>query len=123
MTYSLFPSISFNAPLSGDVSQNIEPRVFSPDIAGDHVLEHNIHRNVASYGKQLGKIMEALEVLADQAGVELPEISEMIEKVEAEKESRRETLCREAEEALARLKESDARAWKTVVTRQAKDEA
>lgn len=115
MTYSLFPSISFNAPLSGDVSQNIEPRVFSPDIAGDHVMEHNIHRNVASYGKQLGKIMEALEVLAAKAEVELPEIHEMIEKVEAEKESRRETLRRDAEEALARLKESDAGAWQAVV--------
>ena len=115
MTYSLFPSISFNAPLSGDVSQNIEPRVFSPDIAGDHVLEHNIHRNVASYGKQLGKILEALETLSAATRTPLPEIEGLVKRVEAEKTHHRETLRREAEDALTRLKNADETAWSEVL--------
>lgn len=115
--FAPFPSIttSIHAPFSGDVSQNIEPRVFSPDIAGDAEAEYRIHRNVASYGTQLGKILDALEVLSEATGTDLPEIDALIAGVKAEKETHRETLRREAQEALARLKAVDERAWKGVV--------
>lgn len=115
--FSLFPMIrtEFHAPLSGDVTQNVEPRVFSPDIAGDARTEARIHHNVASYGKQLGKILEALKTLSDATHTPLPEIDSLIERVEAEKSSQRETLRREAEEALMRLKTADEAAWRDVV--------
>ena len=114
--FSPFPNITnaFYAPLSGDVSQDIEPRVFSPDIAGDAATEHRIHRNVASYGTQLGKILEALQILADKVDHPLPEIATLIDGVEAEKADQKATLRREAEEALARLKAVDEAAWQEV---------
>lgn len=119
MTYpfTLFPTIrtEFNAPLSGDVTQNVEPRVFSPDIAGDPRVEARIHRNVASYGTQLGKILEALETLSAATDIPLPEIDSLVERVEAEKSHHRETLRREAEEALMRLKHADESAWAEII--------
>ena len=119
MTYpfSLFPTIrtEFNAPFSGNVAQNIEPRVFSPDIAGDPRAEARIHHNVASYGTQLGKILEALEALSIATDTPLPEIDSLVERVEAEKTHHRETLRREAQEALMRLKTADEPAWKELL--------
>lgn len=111
--FSFFPSIrtEFNAPLSGDVLQHVEPRVFSPDIAGDARVEEQIHRNVASYGKQLGKILEALKTLSAATQTPLPEIETLVYRVEAEKTHHRETILREAEDALARLKTADETAW------------
>lgn len=125
MPNSILPrfTTSFYAPFSGDVVQNIEPRLFSPDIAGDPEVEERIHRNVASYGKQLGKILEALDILATEANVELPEIRDMIERIEAEKSAHRETLKREAEEALTRLKAADQKAWGAVMAKQSTTDA
>ncbi|WP_095588812.1 hypothetical protein [Actibacterium ureilyticum] len=115
--FSLFPTIrtEFHAPLSGDVTQNVEPRVFSPDIAGDPRIESRIHRNIASYGTQLGKILEALETLSAATDTPLPQIDSLVERVEAEKTHHRETLRREAEEALMRLKRADETAWTEVI--------
>ncbi|MDY6858694.1 MAG: hypothetical protein SWN98_05070 [Pseudomonadota bacterium] len=104
----------FCAPFSGDVIQNIEPRVFSPDIAGDAEMEERIHMNVASYGKQLGKILEALEVLSEATGTPLPAITDLIARVEAEKTECRGTIRAQAEAALARLKQVDPGAWQQV---------
>lgn len=108
-------------PLSGDVIQDIEPRVFSPDISGDAETEYRIHRNVASYGKQLGKILEALELLAkasdiDMESDEIKAITDLRASVEAEKDDHRATLRRQAEDALAALKEVDEQGWQDVRT-------
>lgn len=115
--FSLLPGVNtdFHAPFSGDVVQSIEPRVFSPDIAGDGPLEERIHMNVASYGKQLGKILEALQALSTATEVPLPEIDALVEKVEAEKTARHGTLRADAETALARLKAADPEGWAEVV--------
>lgn len=102
------------APFSGDVTQEITPRFLSPDIKGSPILEDRIQREVASYGKQLGKVLEALQVLAAEAKVDLPEIDALVAEVEAVKGDAREALRAEAEAALARLKEVDADGWREV---------
>ena len=67
-------------PLSGDVTQSINPWTWwntavtqlggqfgliniNTMASGDPVLENQIVQNVASYGKQLGRMMEALNVV------------------------------------------------------------
>jgi len=54
-----------NAPIFGDVTQRIAQRILSPD------FNERVVREVASNGKQPGKVLEALQVLA--ADVDLPE--------------------------------------------------
>ena len=60
------------APLSGDVSENIAPSIggqlgllnINTTRSGDPGLEQRIITEVASYGRQLGWLLEAVEVLA-----------------------------------------------------------
>jgi hypothetical protein len=62
------------APLSGDVSQDIAPSIsgqlglFNIDAtrSGDPALEQRIITEVASYGRQLGWLLEAVDVLAQR---------------------------------------------------------
>ncbi|MDK3018129.1 hypothetical protein [Pseudodonghicola flavimaris] len=100
------------APFSGDVTQEIVPRVFSPDIQGVPEIEEKVQTEVASYGKQLGKVLEALETLGKNAGVPLPDIDKLIKGVEAVKSQSAEALKAEAEAALARLRAVDEPAWR-----------
>ena len=110
--FNFAPKVEY--PLSGDVIQDIEPRLFSPEIAGDAETEWLIHRNVASFGTQLGKILDALDVLAKAAKVNLPEIADLQERIAAEKEDHRETLRRRAKEAIAALREVDEEGWRQI---------
>lgn len=57
------PTIEY--PLSGNVLQSISPDV-SLEIEGIPEVEHEVITTVASYGKQLGKLTEAVLALADQ---------------------------------------------------------
>jgi hypothetical protein len=114
---NLLPYFMFRAPFSGDVTQEIVPRLFSPDIKGSPEIEERIVREVASYGRQLGKVLEALQALSAKTGVKLPEIDEIVAGVERVKADSKETLREEAEAALARLKAADEAAWKEVVGR------
>ncbi|MEO0939073.1 MAG: hypothetical protein AAFY38_13045 [Pseudomonadota bacterium] len=104
------------APFSGDVTQHIAPRVLSPQIKGSREIEARVEAEVASYGKQLGKILEALQVLAQAEGVKLPEIDALVAGVEAVKADSRQALRAEAEQALARLKDVDEAAWRDLKT-------
>jgi hypothetical protein len=68
-----------HAPLSGDVTQDIETslvRSLSDQLglvnisltgAGDPALERRIVEDVASYGRQLGRVLDALDVLIRHA--------------------------------------------------------
>ena len=103
------------APFSGDVTQEITPRFLSPDIKGSPAIEERVQREVASYGKQLGKVLEALQVLAAKAELELPEIDALVTEVEAVKGDAKEALRKDAEDALARLKAVDEDGWREVV--------
>ena len=105
----------FRAPFSGDVTQEIVPRVFSPDIKGSPEIESRIQVEVASYGKQLGKILEALQALSEKTQTPLPEIDELIAGVEAVKESGKDKLRADAETAMQRLKSVDREAWRKII--------
>lgn len=104
----------FRAPFSGDVTQEITPRILSPDIKGSPTIEGRVQREVASYGKQLGKMLEALQVLAEATGTALPEIDGLVAEIEAVKADAKEALRTDAEAALARLKAVDEDAWADV---------
>lgn len=71
----MFPFVyspTFEYPLSGDITQGIAP-VFG-DIEGIPEVEHEVVTSVASYGKQLGKLTEAVLALAEKAGLDGEEI-------------------------------------------------
>ena len=97
----------FRAPFSGDVTQEITPRILSPDIQGSPAIEHRVQTEVASYGKQLGKVLEALQTLSAATNTPLPEIDALVGDVENVKGTAKQALRREAEEALSRLKSLD----------------
>ncbi|MFM7631546.1 MAG: hypothetical protein ACKO43_07075 [Alphaproteobacteria bacterium] len=78
-------------PLSGDVTQTINPWTWwnsavnqlggqfgliniNTMASGDRALEQQIVENVASYGKQLGRMMEAVNVLIDK-GITLNDLT------------------------------------------------
>lgn len=57
------------APLSGDVTQDIETSLvrISLPAAGDPALERRIVEDVASYGRQLGRVLDVVDVLVRRA--------------------------------------------------------
>ena len=112
-------SPTFHAPFSGDVTQEITPRFLSPDIKGSAHIEHRVQTEVASYGNQLGKVLDALQALSAKTGVDLPEIDQLVADVAEVKMSAKEALRAEAIAALKRLKEVDKDGWAEVVKRDA----
>lgn len=99
------------APFSGDVTQEIVPRVFSPNMQGVPEIETKIHTEVASYGKQLGKVLDALQTLAEATKTDLPEIDELLQRIGEAKATSKETIRSDAERALARLRAVDEDGW------------
>lgn len=113
----------FYAPLSGPVSQDISPRLYEgvPEIEADVIQE------VASYGRQLGIISEAvLEIarklepaprdagetalVADVPGVKesaLAKLQGIVDEIDRIKLRHRDAVARDAERALARLHKAD----------------
>lgn len=110
-------STVIRAPSSGDVTQEITPRFLSPDIKGSPAIEERVVREVASYGKQLGKVLEALQALSAATETPLPEIDALVAEVEAVKRNAKEALRAEAEAALKRLKLVDEDGWREVLGR------
>ena len=104
-----------HAPFSGDVTQEITPRVLSPEIKGSAAIEQRVQTEVASYGKQLGKVLDALQALAARTDTDLPEIDALVTAVDAVKRSAKEALRTDAEDALARLKDADPEGWSEVM--------
>ncbi|GGX54045.1 hypothetical protein GCM10007385_22800 [Tateyamaria omphalii] len=104
----------FRAPFSGDVTQEIVPRILSPDIAGSAEIEARIQTDVASYGTQLGKVLEALQTLAAATKTDLPAIDKLVAQIEGVKDQNRDTIRADAERALARLKAVDKESWRSL---------
>ena len=122
-----FPFTWFRSPLSGDVFQNIAPDYSSTDIAGNIEIERRITREVASYGNQLGTILDALTVLARDADRDDPAIAELfdlIEAVDAVKRSEGESARGRARDALDSLRKTDRAAYAALIRglREAGDE-
>lgn len=108
-------STVIRAPFSGDVTQEITPRFLSPEIKGSPAIEERVVREVASYGTQLGKVLEALQALSAATNTPLPEIDALVEKVETMKGDAKAALRAEAEAALKRLKVVDEDGWREVL--------
>lgn len=111
-----FPSV-FEAPWSGDVIQNIAPRINSDDIAGVPEIEDRVVTDVASYGRQLGWLTEAVLALSEGAGSDDPRIARIAQldrDVTAAKAAEAAALRKAAERALERLKRIDPDAWAAV---------
>ncbi len=105
----------FRAPFSGDVTQEIVPRLFSPDIKGIPEIEARVQTEVASYGKQLGKVLEALQTLSAATNTPLPEIDALVAGIKEVKDDSRADFRADAEAALARLRAVDEDGWRAVV--------
>lgn len=74
-------------------------------------------RDVASYGKQLGWVIEALQILATETKTDLKDIDWLQSEIEKVKTTEVEALRRRAEDALARLEEVDRSAYDRVMRR------
>lgn len=105
-------------PFGGDVTQAIAPYTnwFSPtielDFAGDRRIEADVVANVASYGKQLGILTEAVLALAgDARSPEVERLRDVAERVEACKEAHRQSLEEAAKSALEALRARDPAAF------------
>lgn len=75
----MFPFVyspTFKYPLSGNVVQDIAP-VISFDYEGLPEVEHEVYSTVASPGKQLGKLCEAVLRLAEEAGLDPDKVKEI----------------------------------------------
>lgn len=105
------------APFSGDVqvNQEIQPRFWSSDLKGIPEIEDRIQTEVASFGKQLGKIIEALLVLSHETGIKLNEIEKINAEVAEVKKNSKEAIRAEAVDALERLRKVDEGAWRQVI--------
>jgi DNA anti-recombination protein RmuC len=102
---------AFNAPLSGNVTQDIDPRFFSPNLtfefAGDQKVEGRIVSRVASYGQQLDTLIEAVQTLAKATGTDLDELDKMAKRIADEKAASKDELAESARKSLSELRKID----------------
>lgn len=106
----MFPFIyspTYEYPLSGDIVQGISPS-FSWEIEGIPEVEYEVVTTVASYGKQLGKLTEAVLALADKVELKGKEV-EAVRKIAAEVE---EAKLRARDAVRARARKAAERAEK-----------
>ena len=102
----------FRFPFSGDVNQQISPETdwffgnINPKV-GDGEVEKEVFLNIASYGKQLGKITAVLLALVEEIRknkpavlkdfpefTELKELNERIERIKEENKDRNRDYAR-----------------------------
>ena len=92
----LFPWMGLkNGPLSGDVQQAIATSWLSPhvefNLAGDRRIEADIITDVASYGRQLGIISEAvLELAGKKKGNSIDRLEKIVADIEDVKKCHKE---------------------------------
>ena len=110
-----FP-FTFNFP-SGDVDL---ANWFSPSVAvtyaGTPSIERDVVEKVASFGKQLGILTDAvLEIAAGTKGDKIERLRELAEEIEAVKKRHRSDIRRDAKAAIERLAELDESALKALI--------
>ncbi|MCB0873026.1 MAG: hypothetical protein KDC36_06570 [Thermoleophilia bacterium] len=107
----VLPSIRF--PGSGDLGFNYQPNTAweAPSLfRGDARVEQRVYSEVATPGRQLGRLSDALLSMAEHLGVDTPEVTalrEIAQSITAIKEQVREHQEQDARAALDRLAESD----------------
>ncbi|WP_425099970.1 hypothetical protein [Tropicibacter sp. S64] len=100
------PFTWFRGPLGGDVVQNISPAFTNVDIAGNVDVERRVVREVASYGDQLGTILDVVAMLAknlDQTDPRVVKLLQLKQQVDAIVEQEEAGAVRRAEKALDAL--------------------
>ena len=107
----------FKSPLSGDVNQEIAPNMswlspqFEFSFAGDRRIESDVVSDVASYGKQLGILSEAvLELAEDTKGKDVTRLRELVAQIEAVKQRHADTLTDKVKAQLDQLRSEDPQA-------------
>lgn len=111
----LSPWMQFNKlPLSGSVNQDISPLSgwlspqFEFNFAGDRHVESKVIADVASYGKQLGVISEAILELAEgKNGEAIQKLQELVDQIEAVKKQHADQLGSRVRADLETLKLKD----------------
>jgi hypothetical protein len=116
------PFWAFRSPLSGDVNQRITAPWFSPSLtvnyAGDPQVEDRVVTEVASYGRQLGWLMEITIALAKQQAPPeetLRRLEQASEKIDAIKKSVQRSALDEARTALDRLERDQPEVYKKLL--------
>jgi hypothetical protein len=112
-----FP-FTFNLP-SGDVDL---ANWFSSNVnvtyAGTPAIERDVVERVASFGKQLGILTDAvLEQAGSAKGEKIARLREIAEEIEAVKTRHRSDVRREAKEAIKRLARLDENELKVLLSR------
>ncbi|GAA0411226.1 hypothetical protein GCM10009133_19580 [Cocleimonas flava] len=119
----LFPWLGmFKGPLSGDVTQDISPitSLLSPqfefNFAGDRSIESEVVADVASYGKQLGILSEALiEIAEGKQGDALKRLQKLTIEIEAVKDRHKDKLEQTVKADLDKLKKDDPEKLKQLI--------
>lgn len=105
------------------LDQTINPMTtwFSPNyeinFAGNKPLEQKITADVASYGRQLGIVIEAVLKLAQEQGTELSRLKELQEELDRVKCQYHGKLQNRIEKDLAQLKIQDADAYNALLAK------
>jgi len=112
-----FP-FTFNFP-SGDVGLS---NWFSSNVnvtyAGTPEIEREVVERIASFGRQLGILTEAvLEIAAGVGGEKVERLRNLNQEVDAVKQRHRSELRRDAKEAIERLARSDAGELRSLLAR------
>ena len=112
----------YYAPLSGDVTQDINPVTswLSPHLqfnfAGNKDIESDVTANIASYGRQLGTIIPAvLELAGDKDSLAIENLRSMAAHIEEVKEKHRQRSQKQLREQLAALQKEDPEALKALL--------
>jgi hypothetical protein len=116
-TLPWFP-FTFNFP-SGDVDLSgiLSPRI-DVTYAGSPAIERDVVENVASFGNQLGTLIDAVvELAGDAKGKNVDDLRRLQKDVDAIKKRHKLDLKREAEKAIDRLAKLDEPALKAVLRR------
>ncbi len=115
-----------NGPLSGDVSQQITPfshwlsPAFEFNFAGNRPIETEVVAQVASYGKQLGILSEAmLELARGKPGEALEELDLLTAQIEQVKEKHKNSLIAKTRADLSQLRLLDRAALERLLDRAA----
>ena len=116
---------NFNFPLSGNVTQRLDPDWFFDTIdseVGDSEIEKEIFLEVASYGKQIGMLTEVLLAIADELNLNdenitsLSELKQLQAKIEAIKSSKQKRVKENAKAILDKLKACDPEGFKSLLS-------
>jgi hypothetical protein len=112
----------FKWPLSGDVTQDIAPitSLLSPqfefNFAGNRRIESEVIADVASYGKQLGILSEAVMELADgKKGVAIDRLKKLTDQIEEVKHRHQDRLEQKLKADLDQLKQQDSETLKRIL--------